>query len=175
MDPVLYIVGADDRLIHTGGAWDRAARAAGAPHLVGAERHERVLWSYIASPTLVDVYRALFAQARTGRRIRVQFPGESTGREQRVMVLDIVGIPGGGVACHSYADPAGTCISATVAAEGSGEPTLVECSWCRKFRVDGSWVPADDAVERQHMFLKPLPNITHGLCPECSSAMGTRQ
>jgi hypothetical protein len=53
-----------------------------------------------------------------------------------------------------------------------GEPTLTMCGWCDRFLVGGEWVEVEEAAARRGLFrLDELPEISHGICPDCTEML----
>jgi hypothetical protein len=44
------------------------------------------------------------------------------------------------------------------------------CSWCKRVDVSGDWLEVEVAITRMKLFhTTHLPQITHGICPECNA------
>jgi hypothetical protein len=42
------------------------------------------------------------------------------------------------------------------------------CSWCGRVEHRDTWLEIDDAVAAHDLFARhPLPQLTHGICPNC--------
>ena len=46
------------------------------------------------------------------------------------------------------------------------KPLVVQCAWCRRFKVDGAWQVEAPAITAQDH------DTTHGICPDCGAAWG---
>ncbi len=53
----------------------------------------------------------------------------------------------------------------------SSEEVVMICSWCKKIPVShDQWVEVEDAVQALDLFITyPLPQLSHGMCPQCAS------
>ena len=57
--------------------------------------------------------------------------------------------------------------------ERSGE-ILKMCGWCKAVLVDHAWIEVEQAVERLGILAdRILPQISHGMCPDCRDRMTT--
>ena len=73
---------------------------------------------------------------------------------------NLLGIPGG-------ADASGDCVLASDPYPVPAmKPLVVQCAWCRQFKVDGAWQVEAPAITAQDH------DVTHGICPGCGAAWG---
>jgi len=49
---------------------------------------------------------------------------------------------------------------------------VVQCAWCERFELDGSWYPAPREFFRSALV---LARSTHGICPDCQRGVQTRE
>jgi hypothetical protein len=55
---------------------------------------------------------------------------------------------------------------------GRSDLLLKICGWCMRVQVNDSWLTIEDAITELRLFEAPrLPNVTHGMCPECYEGM----
>ena len=49
---------------------------------------------------------------------------------------------------------------------------LVMCAWCDRFQVGDAWIEIEDAASQLELFRRSrLPQISHGICPDCSEML----
>ena len=54
----------------------------------------------------------------------------------------------------------------------SGDVLLRHCAWCGRLEVGGEWLQLEALGERQRLITRALiEGSTHGICPECFSAV----
>jgi hypothetical protein len=42
------------------------------------------------------------------------------------------------------------------------------CGWCKRVAIGDAWMEVEDAVSELRLFeRKVLPDISHGICPDC--------
>jgi hypothetical protein len=48
---------------------------------------------------------------------------------------------------------------------------VVQCAWCERFELDGSWYPAPGEFFRSAIV---VARSTHGICPDCQRGVQAR-
>lgn len=46
------------------------------------------------------------------------------------------------------------------------EAYIVTCSWCRRIKSEGQWVPLEHFLKHQHAI-----STSHGICPDCAKTL----
>jgi hypothetical protein len=53
-------------------------------------------------------------------------------------------------------------------ASSVGDPVLIRCAWCRRFKIGDMWMHADAEGEREQQIADRLGSTcSHGICPTC--------
>lgn len=157
--------------------WTDFARENEAPELAGSGGDGvvgRALWDFISDKETRHLYRLMLGKVRSsGVAITLPFRCDSPGvRRFMEMTLDRAG-PGGEVEFR--------CVLLREERR-EGEATLLDrlserssefvkvCSWCRRVYVgESGWKEPEDAVRELNLFDAPaLPQLTHGVCPDCT-------
>lgn len=169
-ESLVYVLDERDCLASVNAAaWDRAARAAGAPALSAASAMGTSLWSQIGDATTAELYRLLLRRVRGGHAIDVSFDGSGPG-VRREMRLHMRSLP------HDHVECTSTVVREQRSDAPDGNPRglqppkqLTVCSWCGRMRVGNAWREVDEAVAAERVFLDVVPTvITHGACPDCA-------
>jgi hypothetical protein len=136
----------------------------------------RSLWDYVAGHEMRKLQRLLL------RRIRdevgdVELPFRCDAPDvRREMNIRIVARPGGRLVLFSArlrSEEAREEPMPLLAPETArGEETLEMCGWCDRFEVEGEWVEVEEAAKRLELFKRSqLPQISHGVCPDCEGML----
>jgi hypothetical protein len=173
MQQFIYRVDAQDRITFVDANWLSFAAKNGLPALTAEAVGGKVLWDFITEPTSRQFYKIFAAQARaTGHIITVPF--RCDGPEQRrFMKMFIVPQPEGALEFRSLlereeARPRVDLFDAKTPRTGE---FISVCAWCKQVKA-ADWVEAEVAVQELQLFNRPrLPQISHGICPDCSKAL----
>jgi len=163
----------DDAITFVSEGWIESARASGSPELTEAAVLGRPFADFVADPVSVQLYRLVFRRARrTGQAIRVPFRCE-TPNERWHMEMEVRPLENGGLECRNQ--------TVLVENRGRAHPReanprprdfLTLCSWCKKVKLpEGAWVEVEAAAQRLELFLGIAPQLTHGVCPSCKTAV----
>ncbi|MDE3153375.1 MAG: hypothetical protein KGL93_14110 [Gemmatimonadota bacterium] len=162
-----YVLDKRDRIEWVNDAWRQFAEANGAPSLadgvIGTE-----LWRYVAGPETQAIYRTLFDRAREGREIRVPYRCDSPTMI-RDFELTVSRVGDAGLRCETRVveERSRPPIVLLDAAAPRADGLIHMCGWCKRVKLQ-DWVDAEDAVNVLGLFTGgPVPQITHGICPEC--------
>jgi len=164
---VEYSIDAEDRVLETGEDWGRAATDNDAPELLDVRGTN--LFSAITDATLAELWRLILANVRDtqeGRRFDLRCDAPAL---RRFIALDVRPDEGGRVTfCSREArvevrEPVVLLDRRTE----RNDSLLQVCAWCARVKAP-AWMPIEAAVERLMLFeQRPLPRISHGICPEC--------
>jgi hypothetical protein len=170
-DEVRYRIDADDRLVRLGAAWDRFARANGAPELARGRVRGRGLWEFITSIEARHLHKRLLEAVRAGRAIRaLPFRCDSPDT-RRFMEMDLLPRANGAVEyrCRLVRAERREAVALVMAAAGGTGALVKMCSWCKRVEVTpGAWRDVEAAVRELGLLEQdPTPGVTHGLCPDC--------
>jgi hypothetical protein len=167
----IHTVDQNDLIIDVNDNWLRFAQENEAPHLTRQAVIGHSLWTFIAGLETRHVYRLLMRQVRQNhRRIVFTYRGDSPVL-RRYMQMEIVPAADEALEFRNYLlreehrdhvrllDPT---------AERDHE-LLRMCGWCNRIRCDEIWLSVEEAVNYLGLFGAPqLPQITHGICPDCA-------
>lgn len=129
------------------------------------------IWDYMTPGDTASVYREIYTRVRKTRKnemICFRCDGPSV---RRMVELEIRWLPGDGLEHF-----------ARVVQEEKRQPLvlldpsvqrsngyLTLCAWCGLVQVYPRWIEAEEAVRTLGLAPgKPVPNITHGICPACA-------
>ncbi|MGO8837194.1 MAG: hypothetical protein ACLQAH_10305 [Limisphaerales bacterium] len=173
MQQFIYRVDAQDRITFVDANWLAFAAENGLPALTAEAVTGKVLWDFISDLTSRQFYKIFAGKAReTGQIIAVPF--RCDGPEQRrFMKMFIVPQPEGALEFRSLlereeARPGVGLFDANVPRNGD---YISVCAWCKRAKAS-DWVEAEVAVQELRLFHQPrLPQISHGICPDCKKAL----
>jgi hypothetical protein len=173
MRQFIYRVDAQDRITFVDANWLAFATENGLPTLTADAVTGKVLWDFISDPTSRQFYKIFAGKAReTGDIIAVPFRCDGPA-QRRFMKMFIVPQPDGGLEFRSVlereeARSQVTLFDANVPRNGN---FISVCSWCRRTKVS-DWMEAEEAVRELQLFNRTrLPQISHGICPDCKKAL----
>ncbi len=52
------------------------------------------------------------------------------------------------------------------------EALLTLCSWCNRGLIGDRWAEIEEVVANLRLFEAKVPQITHGMCPQCVAQLG---
>jgi hypothetical protein len=173
--PIAIEVDSSDAIVRVEGPWDDFATRNGAPQLVRAAVLSRPFLSFVAGHEMRLLIAMLLARVRSGTAISLGFRCDSPS-ERRHLVFDATAA-GVVVRCTSTllrTEPREVPPLLDPQRERSGH-TLPVCGWCRRVRVaEGTWREVEEVVAEQDLFDGgPVPPLTHGICPDCTSLLRT--
>jgi hypothetical protein len=171
---VSYRVDAADRIVATGGDWERAALEGGAPQLRQVQQTQ--LFDWIADPELSQLWQLLLAEARAGSRTLVLRLACDAPALRRRVELGLTPSPDGSVTFTSVElerTPRPTVsLLEEEASRDATLPPLPLCSWCARAQTDGEWVSLEQASARLGLFEQELlPPLQHTICADCAAAV----
>ena len=169
--PLIWQVGADDRITSVNEAFVEYATANKAPHL-----DERIIgqstWEHITGAEAEHIYRQLFDRVREcGARVSFDYRCDTPDR-RRILNLTIQSKPEGvldftSTVVQEFPRPSMAIIDADV--DRSAE-MVVMCSSCKKVENRDRWLELEQAVNQMGLFRsEPIPRVSHGLCPDCEA------
>jgi hypothetical protein len=172
-EPVVYRINDRDEIVFVNPQWDVFAAANDGERAVSARVLGRSLWDFVSDSGTRQLYRDLLVRARTRGPLRFNYRCDSPAL-RRVMEMELVPAPGGGVEFRSRAltvEPRPPQALLDPGADRGGVLVRV-CGWCKKVAVGGTWVEVDRAVTAlgllEHV---PVPSLTHGICGDCLDGM----
>ena len=134
----------------------------------------RSLWETSESSQVNMVFRALVERARSGAPVRVPARNDSPSLLGFVEISLAAG-PDGEVAFTSQLTGARFANSRKATNRFitvlNPDDVLQVCAWC--FRVNGDgWRGIEDIVAERGLLLgDEVPEVTHGICPDCLTAV----
>lgn len=166
-----HIVDSQDIIIAVNDAWLTFAQENETPQLTRDAVIGRPLWNFIAGMETHQIYQLLMRQVRQSQeRIVFTFRCDSPDM-RRYLWMEIVPAPDRKIEFRNYLlreEPRRHVRLLDVTAQRNIE-LLHMCSWCSRVWCDEGWQPVEDAVKILGLFgLTELPQITHGICPDCA-------
>jgi hypothetical protein len=170
---MVHTIDAHDRLIGFDPAFRAYAAANGAADLP-EQWLGRSIWEASASSQVNMVFRSLVERARAGTAVRVPARCDSPSLLGFVEISLAAG-PDGEVTFTSQLTGARFANSSKATNRFitviDPDQVLRMCAWC--FRVDDDgWRGIEDIVNEQGLLLRDeAPEVTHGICPDCMTAV----
>lgn len=142
-----------------------------APAVVLQDYVGRTLSSFLSDPETAHIYELLLDRVRRSQTpVSFDWRCDDAG-QRRYMRMHLRPLADGAVGVNSEllrveTRPLQPILNATVAAPGGA--TLMVCGWCARLHVGGErWEEVEEAVQALALWEAPLPQIGHGICPEC--------
>lgn len=167
----IHTVDANDVLTDVNDHWLRFAQQNDAPHLTRQVVIGHSLWDFIAGFETPHLYKLMMQQVRQSQRRLVFTYRCDSPNFRRYMQMEIVPLAHQGLEYRNYLlreEPRDRVrlLDPTI---GRNQELLMMCSWCNRVHCDNVWLPVEDAVKTLGLFaLSELPQITHGICPDCA-------
>jgi hypothetical protein len=136
----------------------------------------RSLWDFVAGHEMRKLQRMLVRRVRDEVR-EVELPFHCDGPEvRREMDIRIASDRTGRVVLFSArlrSEESRDAIQPMLDPGAARDDEMLQmCGWCDRFEVDGEWMEIEEAAARLELFLRPeLPQISHGICPDCSEML----
>lgn len=172
--PVRYRIDRRDRLVEVNDGWAVFSTANGGPGSWSAQMG-RPIWDFISGATTLQIYQTLVG--RTRQRdipVRLQFRCDAPDR-RRLLSMAIVPAADGDVQfvidrVREQSRPAVLLLDVN---QPRSDSFLAICGWCARARVAKcQWLEVEHAIAALGLFTEAsLPQLTHGICPECSEGM----
>jgi hypothetical protein len=170
MRQFIYRVDAEDRITFVDASWLAFAVENELPALTAEAVTGKLLWDFISEPTSRQFYRIFAAKAReTGQIIAVPFRCDGP-QQRRFMKMFIVPQPEGALEFRSLLEreEARPRVDLFDAKVPRTDDYITVCAWCKRAKVS-DWVEVEAAVQELQLFHQPrLPQISHGICPDCT-------
>jgi len=169
-----YEIDGNDVITHVDGEWDEFAEDNDARRLDSESIFGTSIWQYFAGEEVQQLYRQVFRQVR-----RLQLPAsipfrcDSPGK-RRFLRLNVDSLPESGLRLTVFTEriedrsPV-ALLDSNVSRNSDFIPI---CGWCKKIRLsDQTWVEVEEAANTLRLFESPLPNLSHGICEDCSDQL----
>ncbi|MBE7471505.1 MAG: hypothetical protein DPW09_30645 [Anaerolineae bacterium] len=167
----MHTVDAYDVLTDVNDHWLRFAQENDASHLTRQVVVGRPLWDFIAGREAPHLYKLLMRQVRQSQcRLVFTYRCDSPNF-RRYMQMEIVPLTHQGLEFRNYLlrTESRDQVRLLDSAIGRNQELLMMCSWCNRVHYDSTWLSVEDAVKTLGLFaLSELPQITHGICPDCA-------
>lgn len=166
-----HIVNSQDIIIAVNDDWLAFAQENEASALTREVVVGQSLWSFIAGLETQQIYQLLMRQVRQSQeRVVFTFRCDSPDM-RRYLWMEIVPAPAQAIEFRNYllrVEPRHHIRLLDATAQRNVD-LLHMCSWCSRVWCDESWQPVEDAVKILGLFgPTELPQITHGICPDCA-------
>lgn len=166
----VYRIDAGDLVVYVTPEWEAFANENKAPELTSEAVCGQPLSSFVVNMETRHLYRVMVDSVRRDRRTIV-VPFRCDGPDvRRFMELTVSPRPDehvqleGRIVREEYREPVRLLDSSV----SRTDEFVVLCSWCKRADVTGDWVEVEEAVKLLELFNSlELPQITHGICPEC--------
>jgi len=159
------------RIVFVNQAWVDFASANDADHLRADKVLGTSLWDYISDLETIFLYKTILGRAtEEGRTLRFPFRCDSPD-VIRHMEMRVSRLPDASYEFVSLSlrEETRTSLQLLCPSIQRSDELIRMCSWCKKIDLsDNRWVEVEEAVRLLGLFtVQPLPQITHGACPEC--------
>lgn len=164
---VIYRVDAAGYLTFVNEGWDAFAVLNDTPELLGPAVLGRRVADGIAGLEMRLIYDRLCERASAGVRIELPYRCDSPMLRRR-MSLSIV-VSGAELEFRSRLVDLAMRPPVRVLEPQPlrSDALLTVCSWCNRGRVGSRWAEIEEVVAEFRLFDAPVPQLTHGLCPDC--------
>lgn len=174
-DPLRYRIGPDDRIVAVDPQFEVFARANGAPGLVHSVIGT-LLWEHLSGAGVVAIHRQFLERVRDdARTIRMPFRCDAPDRRRFMSLAIGPGEDSGTVQFEARllrSKPRDRVTLWDVGASRDEERALPACAWCKRVKVEETWIDAETASARLRLSERALvPDVTHGVCGECALRM----
>ena len=170
-----YQIDSGDRIRFVDSSWLDFARKNGAAELAEPLVLNRPLWQFIAGKETQHLYGLIFDAVRDKQKTAT-IPFRCDSPEcRRYMELSIAPLPNDGleIAASLIREEPRPYVRLLDPNIPRGGELVTICGWCKKVLVpDEDWVEVETAVRCLNLFsAEALPQITHGICGGCQSAV----
>ncbi len=175
MSIFVYVIDEADRIVSVSDNWLPFAEANDAAESCHPDRVvNEPIWRFIDGPEATHLYEVILASVRT-RGITVTLPYRCDAPDRRrFLELRIAPVAREHIEFTSriIREELRERVELLQAGAPRSHDLLKMCSVCRKVEVQGTgWAEAEAAVVALRLFEETaLPQISHGLCPDCFSA-----
>jgi hypothetical protein len=170
---VTYRVDAAGFLTFVNEGWNSFARLNDTPELCGPSILGRRVADAIADPETQFIFERIRRRAAEGVRVELTFRCDSP-MLRRLMALTVIAV---GREVEFRTSIVGIAMRPTVRLLEPGRPRsqalLSLCGWCNRGRVGTRWADIEEVVAELSLFEGPVPQLTHGMCPECLDRVST--
>lgn len=166
----MHTVDIHDLLTDVNDQWLGFAQENEAPQLTRQTIIGRSLWNFIAGLETSHIYQLLMRQVRQRQRRLVFTYRCDSPVFRRYMQMEIIPLDHQGIEFRNYLlrEERRDRVRLLDPTAGRSQELLLMCSWCNRIFCDDAWRPVEDAVNVLGLFAPPeLPQITHGICPDC--------
>ncbi|WPD24981.1 MAG: hypothetical protein SD837_10520 [Candidatus Electrothrix scaldis] len=168
---IRYFINRENRIESINDVWRSFAAKNGGEKLMNEMVLYRDISKFIACDRCQELYYMLLESIRASKKaIGFSFRCDSP-ETRRYMKMEMVPLEQGKVQFTSYLEreeEREPVALLEIFAERSVEIITI-CSWCKRIKAEnGSWLDAEEAVEKMALFHKErLPKLSHGVCPVC--------
>lgn len=169
----VYHVDAEDRIIFVNAEWLAFAGGNGGlcqslDSLLGVS-----IWKFLTDATTYQIYELVMAKVRErGNSITLPFRCDSPDK-RRFMELEIKPLQARQLQFSSrlLREEARPTVLLLTSGKPCNDKHLLMCSWCKRVATP-EWLEVEDAVLRLRLFDEAtVPQITHGICPDCQRSI----
>jgi hypothetical protein len=172
---LLYQVNAGDEICSVNEEWISFARANDGEPLLPPQVLGRSLWDFIGDPETKHIYRLLHDRVRTlSTPVRISFRCDGPER-RRLLELDISPGPEHQLTyrVRTLREEDRPPVPLLDPRQPRSERFVTICGWCKRVATpSGAWLEVEDAVDALGLFAEALPpQLTHGICRQCSQGL----
>jgi hypothetical protein len=172
---LLYHLNASDEISSVNEEWLRFAQANDGQSLLSPQILGRPLWDFIGDLETQHIYRLLHRRVRAGGG-PVQFSFRCDGPEcRRLLELSIsLGVEQELIyRVRTVSEEHRSPVPLLDPLLRRSERFVTMCGWCKRVAAPPhGWLEVEDAVAALSLFAEPRPpQLTHGICGECSQSL----
>jgi hypothetical protein len=178
MQSYQYIIDHEDRITWLSSSWDEFAGANNGSKAMVSAIIRQPLWNSVTGEETKYFYKLFTDKVRTTAN-KVSFPFRCDAPDRRRFMQMTI---------HPKNDGQLIFMSAIIREEPRqplpilkndlqrSNELLVMCAWCKAINVaSGKWAELEIATRELDLFDdKPLPQISHGICPHCAEDLEKR-
>jgi hypothetical protein len=175
MSELVYHVNAEDQISSVNEEWLSFAEANEGQPLLPPGIVGRSLWDFIGDVETQHIYSVLHQRVRSlGIPVRLSFRCDSPER-RRLLQLDILPQRDQELMyrVRTLKQEVRPPIPLLETRRSPAESFVTMCGWCKRVEVSPRrWLEVEEAVAELALFDEPQPpQLTHGVCEECSDAL----
>jgi hypothetical protein len=168
---IVYQVDENDCLTYLNEQWGTFAEDNDTPYLTNTDVENKLIWDFIQDSETRHIHETLLKRVRVNN-LTLKFPFRcDSPAVRRFMEMEISPLNEGKVeyCCRIIREEPRDPIPLVHVKEGSEEPHLRMCSWCKKLDVgNDTWFEIEDAIKHLGLFHEAsIPFVSHTMCNAC--------
>jgi hypothetical protein len=172
---LLYQLNASDEISSVNEEWLRFAQANDGQSLLSPQILGRLLWDFIGDLETQHIYRLLHGRVRAGSGpVRVSFRCDGPERRRLLELSISAGVEQGLIyRVRTVREEDRKPVPLLDPHLPRSETFVTMCGWCKRVAAPShEWLEVEEAVAALSLFAEPRPpQLTHGICGDCSQSL----